>query len=89
MTQTGCLSRNRVAGGCVQSRSASRVGRAYWTGDLARPDFVTDNEAARSWVIEIKTPGVSSAESLLLAMAEAFAADSPLSDGDEQLLSLP
>jgi hypothetical protein len=89
MIQTGYLSRNRVADSRVESRWASGTGRTHRISNLARVDFVTDNEAARGQVVEIKTPAISSAESLLLAMVEAFAADSPLSDGDEQLLSLP
>ena len=89
MIQTGNLRRNRVVDSQVPSELASGIGRAHFTSSLARIDFVIDNEAARGQVIESKTPSISSAESLLLAMVEALAPDSPSSGGDEQLLSLP
>ena len=89
MIQTGYLSRNRVANGRVQSSSASCNGRTHRSTNLTQFDFVIDNQAERGQAIEIKTPAISSAERWLLAMVEAFAADSPLSVGDEQLLSLP
>lgn len=71
------------------AKSVDFTGRTRRNGNLVPVDIVIDQEAVRGAVIEIKTPAVWNAESLLLGIVEAFAANSPPSDSDEQVLLLP
>lgn len=91
MTKIGHLSRNRAADSRgVSSNSAAgrrQPHRNYRNFSLTRFDIAID--VVRGQMIEVKSPAMASAESLLLLMVEAPAADSPMSNADEQLLSLP